>query len=113
MAWAGGEDPVGVAGADAAEVPWEAIRAAAPEVLVVACCGFDVARTRRDLPALRAYPGWDDLPAVRTGDVFLVDGSAYFSRPGPRLVDSLEILARLVHPECFPETTLPAGVERA
>lgn len=113
MAWAGGVDSVGVAGADAAEVPWETIRAAAPEVLVVACCGFDVARSRRDLPALRAYPGFADLPAARTGDVFLVDGSAYFSRPGPRLVDSLEILARLVQPGCFPGAPLPAGVERA
>lgn len=111
--WAGGVDPVGIAGADAAEVPWEAIRAAAPEVLVVACCGFDVARTRRDLPALRGYPGFDALPAVRTGEVWLVDGSAYFSRPGPRLVDSLEILARLVQPDCFPDAPTPAGVERA
>ncbi|HEV7732789.1 MAG TPA: cobalamin-binding protein [Candidatus Binatia bacterium] len=109
---AGGHDPVGRAGEDAAAVPWDAIRDAAPEVLVVACCGFDVARTRRDLPALRAYPGFDTLPAVRNRDVWLVDGSAFFSRPGPRLVDSLEILARLVHPERYDDTPLPPGVER-
>ncbi len=108
---AGGHDPVGRAGEDAAAVPWEAIRDAAPEVLVVACCGFDVARTRRDLPALRAYPGFDTLPAVRNDEVWLVDGSAFFSRPGPRLVDSLEILARLIHPE-RDDTPLPPGVER-
>jgi iron complex transport system substrate-binding protein len=109
---AGGHDPVGRAGEDAAAVPWDAIRAAAPEVLVVACCGFDVARTRRDLPALSAYPGFDELPAVRSGNVWLVDGSSYFSRPGPRLVDSLEILARLIHPDRFPPASPPNGVER-
>ena len=110
---AGGVDPVGRAGADAREVPWDAIREAAPEVLVVACCGFDVARTRRDLPILRAYPGFADLPAVRAGAVWLVDGSAYFSRPGPRLVDSLELLAPLVHPERFPEAPSGIAVARA
>jgi len=109
---AGGVDPVGRAGENAAAVPWDAIRAAAPEVLVVACCGFDVARTRRDLPILRAYPDFDELPAVRAGAVWLVDGSAYFSRPGPRIVDSLEILARLIHPERSAPDALPAGVER-
>jgi iron complex transport system substrate-binding protein len=109
---AGGVDPVGRAGADAREVPWDAIREAAPEVLVVACCGFDVARTRRDLPILRAYPGFADLPAVRAGEVWLVDGSAYFSRPGPRLVDSLELLAPLVHPERFPEARPGVAVAR-
>lgn len=109
---AGGHDPVGRAGEDAAAVPWDAIRDAAPEVLVVACCGFDVARTRRDLPLLEAYPGFADLPAVRAGAVWLVDGSAYMSRPGPRLIDSLDILARIIHPECHADTALPAGVER-
>jgi iron complex transport system substrate-binding protein len=55
-----------------------------------------------DVPLLEARPGWRDLPAVRTNDVYVVDGSAYFSRPGPRLVDSLEILAALLHPGLFP-----------
>ncbi len=112
VALAGGVDPVGRAGADARAVPWEAVRDAAPEVLVVACCGFDIARTRRDVPLLRALPGFADLPAARTGEVWLVDGSAYFSRPGPRLVDSLELLAPLVHPARFPEPP-PNAVERA
>lgn len=113
VAIAGGHDPVGRPGQDAAAVPWEQIRAAAPEVLVVACCGYDVARTRRDLPLLQGYPGFDDLPCARTGEVWLVDGSAYFSRPGPRLVDSLEILAPLVHPARWPDRPPPPGVERA
>jgi iron complex transport system substrate-binding protein len=89
------------------------VRAAAPEVLVIACCGFDVARTERDLPILRRYPGFEELPAARNRAVWIVDGSAYFSRPGPRLVDSLELLAPLVHPELHTGTAHPAGVARA
>src|SRR5437660_1583770 len=88
-------------GEDAAGVPWEAVVAAAPEVLVLACCGYDLARTMADVPLLGARPGWEQLPAVRAGQVYAVDGSAYFSRPGPRLVDSLEMLAEILHPELF------------
>lgn len=71
------------------------------------CCGHRQQRTLADLPNLRQSPGWFSLPAVRNGQVFVVDGSAYFSRPGPRIVDSLEILAEIIHPEqfsgCFPD----------
>ena len=98
---AGGIDPVGRKGADAVEVSWDVVRDSAPEVLVLACCGYDVARTLADVPRLRAYPGFDTLPAVQRDAVWAVDGAAFFSRPGPRIVDSLEILARLVHPERF------------
>ena len=85
-------------------------RAADPEVLVIACCGFDVARTRRDLPILARQPGFDALTAVRAGRVYVTDGNAYFSRPGPRLVDSLEILAHALAPDVHP---LPAGLPAA
>lgn len=95
---AGGVDPLGRRGQDSVRIPWEAVLEARPEVIVLACCGYSVERTRRDLPILRGFPGWDTLPAVRAGRVHIVDGSAYFSRPGPRLVDSLEILAELIHP---------------
>jgi iron complex transport system substrate-binding protein len=98
---AGGVDPLGRAGEDAARVAWDDVVAAAPEVLVLACCGYDVARTRADVPLLTARPGWSTLPAVRTGAVWAIDGSAYVSRPGPRLVDSLELLAELIHPDVF------------
>ena len=113
VAIAGGIDPVGRQGEDAVEIEWHAVRAAAPEVLVIACCGFDVARTLRDLPILRRYPGFPELPAAQSREVWVVDGSAYFSRPGPRLVDSLELLAPLVHPELFPGSSPPEGVARA
>jgi iron complex transport system substrate-binding protein len=79
----------------------------APEVVVIACCGFSAERTLDDLPLLRAVPGWDTVPAVRAGRVYVVDGSQYFSRPGPRLVDSLEILAHAIDRELHP---LPAGL---
>jgi iron complex transport system substrate-binding protein len=109
---AGGTEPVGVAGADAAEVPWAAVRDAAPDVLVLACCGYDVARTLADVPILRRYPGFDALPATRAGAVWAVDGSAYVSRPGPRLVDSIELLAQCLHPEELGEPD-PARAVRA
>src|SRR5437870_11412289 len=101
VAIAGGTEPLGRMGEDAARVSWEAVVAAAPEVLVLACCGYDLARTAADLPLLATRPGWAELPAVRAGEVYAVDGSAYLSRPGPRLVDSLEMLAEILHPELF------------
>ena len=69
------------------------IKSARPDVLFVACCGFGVERTREDLRAVAAFPGWRELPAVRRGRVYLADGAQFFSRGGPRLVDSLEMLA--------------------
>jgi iron complex transport system substrate-binding protein len=94
---AGGEPVLSEEGVDSVRVPWENLRAADPEVLVIACCGHTVERTRQDLPLLAALPGWNDLRAVRTGRVHLADGSAYFSRPGPRIVDTLEMLAGFIH----------------
>ncbi len=98
---AGGFDPVGRSYQPSVRVEWEQVRACEPEVMVISCCGFDEERTRQDLPILEALPGYDALPCARSGRVHVVNGTAYFSRPGPRLVDSLEILARLVHPELF------------
>ncbi len=99
---AGGDEIIGRAGERSRTLAWREVAAARPEVVVVACCGFGVERTLEDLPALRAVPEWRGLPAVREGRVFIIDGSAYFSRPGPRLVDSLEIVARALHPDVHP-----------
>jgi iron complex transport system substrate-binding protein len=74
---------------------WSEVVEADPDVLVLACCGFTVERTLADLPVLRSYPEWETLRCVQANSVFVVDGSAYFNRPGPRLVDSLEIPGRL------------------
>lgn len=100
---AGGAEVLGRAGHPSTRVSWEQVCDARPEVLVLSCCGNSVAQTLRELPGLTTRSGWDDLPAVRNDRVYVVDGSAYFSRPGPRIVDSLEILAGILHPNRFPE----------
>jgi iron complex transport system substrate-binding protein len=101
IALAGGEDGIGRVGERSEQVAWERVAAYQPEVMIVAACGFTEQRSRQDEPLLRAYPGFADLLCARSGRVHFVDGAAYFSRPGPRLVDSLELLARLIHPEVF------------
>jgi iron complex transport system substrate-binding protein len=99
---AGGVDGLGRAGAKSRRLSWEEVTSWQPEVVLFACCGFDVRRTLQDVPILDEVPGWADLPAVRHHRVFVVDGSAYFSRPGPRLVESLELLAHAISPERQP-----------
>jgi iron complex transport system substrate-binding protein len=110
---AGGHDSLGRPGEDSARVPWESVVQARPEVLVLACCGYPAARALADLPILQEQPGWRELPAVRSGRVYAVDGHSYFSRPGPRLVDSLEILAEVLHPDLFAGHFPARGVVRA
>ena len=107
---AGGTEAIGREGLASQTTAWERIRAVDPEWLMVALCGFDVARTLIDMPILAAYPGYADLKCVRNRRVFVTDGNAYFSRPGPRLVDSLEILAHALHPTVHP---LPDGLTAA
>jgi iron complex transport system substrate-binding protein len=78
---------------------WEELIAADPEVIVVAPCGYGLARCLEELPLLEAKPGWADIAAVRTGRVYFADGNAYFNRPGPRLAESAEMLVEMIHPE--------------
>ncbi len=110
VALAGGREAIGVAGQRSVTTAWSEIVAADPEVMLIACCGFSVERTLQDLPILQAYPDWERLACVKSDRVFVVDGSAYFSRPGPRLVDSLEILANALHDPIHP---LPDGLPAA
>jgi iron complex transport system substrate-binding protein len=98
---AGGTNLVGEVGLHSPRMSWDDLSASDPDVIVVAACGFDLARTRRELGPLLAHPSWPALRAVRAGRVFVADGNAYFNRSGPRLVESLEILAELLHPERF------------
>jgi len=72
-----------------------------PEIILLLPCGFDIERTRQDLPLLAQKPGWPQLQAVQNHRVYLADGNQYFNRPGPRIVESLEILAEILHPEAF------------
>ena len=91
---------------------WTDVRSFDPEVLVVAPCGFGVERAADALADLRSKDGWDDLTAVRDGNVFVADGNGHVNRPGPRLVDSVELLASCIHPERF-DAPAPDVVRRA
>jgi len=98
---AGGMEVLGQKGKPSVQKTWKDVKAAAPELLIIACCGQSAARAFRDWVRLRQQPEVEAIPAVQDGRVYLVDGRAYFNRPGPRIVDSLEILAEIVHPELF------------
>jgi len=105
---AGGRPGLGAAGEPSRRVSWGDVIAFAPEVIVLTPCGFDLERAVAEAEAiLPRRTGWSALPAVRNGRVYVVDGNAYFSRPGPRIVDSLELLARLIHPDLFPGSGPP------
>ncbi len=104
---AGGQNGLTRPGAKSAYSHWDDVVAYNPEVIVVMPCGFDLPRTIEEAKALTSFPGWTNLAAVRNGRVYAVDGNAYFNRSGPRIVDSLEILAQLLHPGLFPEVVKP------
>lgn len=101
VAMAGGIDLFGTAGKHSPWMEWEVLREANPDVIILMPCGYGLERTRADLPLLQGRPGWGDLKAVREGKVFVTDGNQFFNRPGPRLVESLEILAEFLHPGEF------------
>ncbi len=109
VALAGGRNLFGDPGSDSPWLDWETLRAADPDVIVVLPCGFDLPRTRAELPPLLAQPGWAELRAVENGRVYLTDGNQYFNRPGPRLAESLELLAEILHPDEFPPSHRGAG----
>src|SRR5262249_31115529 len=96
---AGGHDLFGEAGQHSDWMTWDQLLAADPEVIVVAPCGYGLARCLEELPVLQARPGWSNITAVQRKRVYFADGNAYFNRPGPRLADSAELLAELLHPE--------------
>ncbi len=99
---AGGIEMIGQQEQRSRTITWEQVLEADPEIMVVACCGFDIDRTLTDIPLLAKNRNFQQLRCVRDEQIYVVDGNAYFSRPGPRLVDSLEILAAILHPEIHP-----------
>jgi iron complex transport system substrate-binding protein len=109
---AGGHDALGRPGEDSRRISWEDVVSYDPETLVLIPCGFDTRRTTDDLPLLAARPGWSAIQAVRAGKVYATDGSAYYSRPGPRLVDGLEMMAKMIHPEVFGSDLPPEAARR-
>ena len=101
VACAGGVDPLGEAGKHSGCLDIDELAAADPDVIAVMPCGFGMERAAREMPALTARPEWRRLSAVRAGRVVVTDGNQYFNRPGPRLVESAEILAECLHPGRF------------
>jgi iron complex transport system substrate-binding protein len=109
---AGGEALFAEARQPSARLSWEEIFEAAPEVVVLMPCGFGTARTLREARVLPDLVGWSDLPAVTSGRVWAVDANSHFSRPAPRLVEGVEILARILHPRAFPDAPEPTAAAR-
>jgi iron complex transport system substrate-binding protein len=100
---AGGRDSLGRNRQPSAQVDWREVIDARPEIMVLALCGYDINYARRDYELLQSFPDFDSIPAAVDGQIYLVNASAYFARPGPRIIDSLEILAGILHPREFPE----------
>ena len=98
---AGGQPLLGVKGEHSPYLSWSSLTEAEPDVIVIMPCGFDLERTERESVVLTQHPDWKRMSAVKNNQVFIVDGNAYFNRPGPRLVDSAEILAEILHPQLF------------
>lgn len=97
----GGKPLLTRVGEHSAQLKWETFIASNPDIIVFMPCGFDLQRTRTEAQLLANRPEWQQLHATQTGRVYITDGNAYFNRPGPRLADSLEILAEVLHPEIF------------
>jgi iron complex transport system substrate-binding protein len=98
---AGGRDVLSQSGEPSAVVEWKTLINAAPDVIVIALCGMDVPRARKEAETLKKHEGWASLPAVKSGRLYVMDASATLSRPGPRIVDGLEELAQIIQPELF------------
>lgn len=121
VALAGGENLFGAAGVHSPWLTWDTLRTSDPDIILVLPCGFDIPRIRAEMPALAGLPGWAEMRAVREGQVYLLDGNQYFNRSGPRLVESLEILAEILHPAGFDfghrgrswEQAVPPGTQSA
>ena len=101
--FAGGEDVLGFPGENSQQCTWDAVTAASPDVVVVMPCGYDAEIAHREAEMHR-----DELAAIGAGEIVAVDAAAYFSRPGPRIIDGLELLAHILHPELVPEPAPPA-----
>jgi len=98
---AGGEPLFSVVGQPSPQINWESIINANPDIIIFMPCGFNLDRTRQEAMPLAQKPEWQNLHAVQSGRVYITDGNAYFNRPGPRLAESVEILADILHPEIF------------
>ena len=99
VAAAGGQDVLSEPGAHSGYLDWARLQAVDPAVLIMLPCGFDLERTRQEMSVLDEDPRWQALTAVQSGEVYVTDGNQFFNRPGPRLVESAELLAEILHPQ--------------
>ncbi len=104
VARAGGTQLLGTPGVHSTTTPWDGVRAANPDFLLIAPCGFGIERTLTEMPILQALPGWAELRAVRDGNVYVADGNLYFNRSSPSVFGSIDILAEIMHPDRFAPT---------
>jgi iron complex transport system substrate-binding protein len=108
---AGGVDRLGHLGQPSYKTEWRQVVQYQPEIIVLSPCGFDAEQVVNESTVLSSYDGWEKIPAFQDGKIYAVNASAYFSRPGPRIVEGLEILAHIIHPELFPENPPPAALK--
>lgn len=98
---AGGKNILGEAGKHSPVMSWKEVTDADPDVLIITPCGFNIEATLEEMPLLTSKQGWSELRALQEGRVYVADGNQYFNRPGPRVLESLEILAEILHPDLF------------
>jgi len=108
--YAGGVDGLGRSGIPSHRIGWGEVVEYQPEIIVLSPCGFDANQVMEEAHVLESYQGWEKIPAFQSSRIFAVNASAYFSRSGPRVVDGLEILAHIIHPELFPENPHPEAL---
>ncbi|MGB3650942.1 MAG: cobalamin-binding protein [Rivularia sp. (in: cyanobacteria)] len=101
VTYAGGKPLFSHKGKPSEKLTWETFVNSNPDIIIFMPCGFDLNRTRKEAHSLTQRSEWQKLQAVQNGQVYITDGNSYFNRPGPRLADSLEILAEIIHPEIF------------
>lgn len=109
---AGGRDDLARLHKPSVRIEWKAILEYRPEIIALTCCGFDLERSAREGELLAEFEGARSLPALRDGRAYVTDASHFFSRPGPRIVESLEILAHIIHPDIFPPPSLQGAFRR-
>jgi len=110
--YAGGFEGLGRLGKPSHRIGWNEVLEYQPEIIVLSPCGFDLNGVMKELHVLSSYTGWDRIPAFKSSKIYAVNASAYFSRPGPRIVQGLELLAQIIHPELFQEAARGEDVRR-
>lgn len=103
ISYGGGDVVLGESGRHSPTIDWDDVHTADPDVIIVGPCGFDIARAREELSALTPDSRWQSLRAVQEGEVYIVNGNHFFNRPGPRLLESAQIIGEILNPACVPQ----------